>query len=153
MPRDLITLSSSDVIAIVAALIAALSALYARWASIEAKRANEISLLGHRKAIFDAFFELKMHMEQRGTRPEMEHVSKFYYPSRDAAVYFEKELSEKVSSYYSKCFKVADLARLGNALYPNETEEIKNLYESAASMSVELEETMSSVIKKCAANG
>ncbi|WP_305858100.1 hypothetical protein [Balneatrix alpica] len=153
MPTDLITLSSSDIIAIISALIAALSAIYARWASVEAKRANEISLLGHRKVIFDAFFELKIHMDQRGTCPDIKHVSKFYYPSRDAAVYFEKELSKKVSSYYSKCFKAADLARLGNALDPSEHEEIKNLCKSAALMAGELEDLMSSVIKRCATNG
>lgn len=110
------TLSTSDVIAILAALVAGLSALYARWAAKEAKRANELALLSHRKIIYDAFYELKMHMEQRGLRPEMEQVSRFYYPSRDAAFYVKESLSNEITNYYELCFKVADLAKTGNAL-------------------------------------
>lgn len=78
----------------------------------------------------------------------MEQVSKFYEPSRDAAVYFEK-----ISNYYSKCFRVAGLAKLGNALSPNESDEVKSLSQSAASITQELEDLLSSVIKKCAAIG
>ena len=51
-----INIDLSDVIAILAALVAGLSALYARWAWREAKRANEILLSGHKKEIYDAFF-------------------------------------------------------------------------------------------------
>ena len=59
-----ISLSTSDIIAILAFLVAGLSALYARWSSIEAKKANQISLLSGRKEIYIAFFNLKMHMQQ-----------------------------------------------------------------------------------------
>lgn len=151
-PSDSITLNAAEIIAILATLVSGLSALYARWAYSEAKRSNELTLLGHRKAIFDAFFELKMHITQRAMRSELEQVSNFYYPSRDAAIYFEKALSEKISKFYEECFKVAELARLGNALYPNESDEIKGAYKSAMSMIEDIESGLLSVIKQCAEN-
>ena len=69
-----IKLSTSDIISILALLVAGLSALYARWTWSEAEKANKISLLGHRKEIYDAFFELKMHMMQKA---ETANIAKF----------------------------------------------------------------------------
>lgn len=143
-----ITLQSSDIIAIVAVIISGLSALYARWASSEARRANEIALLSHRKAIYDAFIELKMHMAQQAMRAQMEQVSKFYYPTRDSSLYFKKSLSEKVSQYYSQCHNVASLASVGNALYPNECDEIKKSVADAATLAQVIEQEMSSILRK-----
>ncbi|MDR8017252.1 hypothetical protein [Ectopseudomonas guguanensis] len=149
---ETVTLDISDIIAILAALISGLSALYARWAYSEARRSNEITLLSHRKEIFDAFFELKIHMTQRSMRAELEQVSKFYYPSRDSTIYFESELSDKILKFYDSCFKVADLARTGNVLYPNESEEIKSSYASAMAISSEVESGLLKIIKQCATN-
>lgn len=148
-----LSLGTSDVIAVLAALVAGLSALYARRAAEEAKRANEIALLTHRKAIYDAFYELKMHMEQRGFRPEMEQVSKFYYPSRDAAFYVKEPLSSEIAKYFELCFKVADLARLGNGLYPNENETVKDAFKEALEISEKIDKDLKAAVKKYAANG
>jgi hypothetical protein len=148
-----LTLGTSDVITVLAALVAGLSALYARWAAAEAKRANELALLSHRKAIYDAFFELKMHMEQRRLRPDMEQVSKFYYPSRDAAFYVKESLSNEITKYYDLCFKIADLAKLGNGLYPIETDEIKNSSNQARELAEKIDNSLKIVVKQYAANG
>lgn len=106
-----INIELSGMVAILAVLVAALSALYARWAWGEAKRANEISLSGHRKEIYDAFFELKMHMQNKAEFAEISEVSKFYYPSRNAQLYLPKNLAEKISKYYEACFWLADTRR------------------------------------------
>lgn len=154
MPSESVfSLGTSDAIAILAALVAGLSALYARRAADGAKRANELALLSHRKAIYDAFFELKMHMEQRALRPDMEQVAKFYYPSRDAAFYVKESLSSEIANYYEMCFKVADLAKLGNGLYPNESEEIKSAFNRAREASEKIDSALKAVVKKYAANG
>ncbi|MNR44660.1 hypothetical protein D3C85_1634300 [compost metagenome] len=76
-----IKLDTSDVIALLALLVAGLSALYARWSWREARRANQISMLGHKKEIYDAFFEIKMHMTQKAEFADFGEVFKFYYPS------------------------------------------------------------------------
>ncbi len=117
-----INIELSDIIAFLAVLVAGLSALYARLAGREAKRANEIALSGHRKEIYDAFFELKMYMQQHAQSAEFAEVSKFYYPSRNAKLYFSKNLAEKISKYYDACFCIADINRSRGA---NNCEEIK----------------------------
>lgn len=71
-----IKLETSDVIATLALLVSALSALYACWSWREAKKSNQISLLGQKKEI-DAFFELKMHMMQKAEFAEIGEVSSF----------------------------------------------------------------------------
>lgn len=144
---------SFEVSDVIVTLIAGLSALYARWAAEEAKRANELSLLSHRKAIYDAFYELKMHMERRGMRPDLEQVSKFYYPSRDAAFYVKKSLSSEIEIYYGLCLKVADFSRLGNSICRNESDEIKKAFNDARKISEPIDRALQAAVKKYAANG
>lgn len=87
-------------------------------------------------------------MEQHAMRAQMEQVSKFYYPNRDSSIYFEKSLSEKVAKYYSQCLHVARLASVGNALYPNESDEIKNSVADAATLAQIIEQEMSAILSK-----
>ncbi|EGQ9893048.1 hypothetical protein [Vibrio cholerae] len=104
-------LDISDATAVVSLVVAALSALYARWAWSEAKKANQISLHQHQKAIYDAFFELKMHMTQKWDGAETSSVSKFYYPSKNAVFYFDKPLADEIAKYFTVCFRISDSNR------------------------------------------
>lgn len=106
-----IKLDTSDVIALLALLVAGLSALYARWSWHEAKKANQISLLGHKKEIYDAFFELKMHMTQKAEFAELGEVSKFYYPSKNAKIYLPSDLAKDIEKYFEACFWISDTHR------------------------------------------
>ncbi|MFZ7319741.1 hypothetical protein [Comamonas jiangduensis] len=106
-----IELGASDVIALLAFLVAGLSALYARWSWLEARRANRISLLGHRMEIYNAFFDLKMHMAQMAEFAELSEVSKFYYPSRSAKIYLPSGLANDIGKYFDACFSIADIRR------------------------------------------
>ena len=106
-----IKLDTSDVIALLALLVAGLSALYARWAWCEAKKANQISLLGHKKEIYDAFFELKMHMTRKAEFAEPDEVSRFFYPSRNAKIYLPSDLAKDVEEYFEACFWIANINR------------------------------------------
>jgi len=99
---------ASDVIALLALLVAALSALYARWSWNESRKANQISLLGHKKEIYDAFFELKMHMTQKAQFAELGEVSKFYYQSKNAKIYLPSSLAKDIEKYFDACFGIAD---------------------------------------------
>lgn len=67
--------------------------------------------------------------------PDLEQVSKFYYPSRDAAYYVKEPLSSDIEVYYGLCLKVADLTRLGNNLYYYESSEIKTAFNAARKIS------------------
>lgn len=106
-----INLGSSDIIAILAVLVAGLSALYSRWVWQEAKRSNEISLSEHKKEIYDAFCELKMHMQHKAEFAEISEVSKFYSASKKAQLYLSSDLANKISKYYESCFWVANTHR------------------------------------------
>lgn len=56
---------------------------------------------------------------------DLEQVSKFYYPSRNAAFYVKESLSSDIEIYYSFRLNAADYERLWNSLYRNESDEIK----------------------------
>ena len=109
-------LNVMDYVTILAVSVAGLSALYARWvgvaaknATIEAKRANEISLLSRRIEIYDAYIHLKMHMLQKRGGAESREVSKFYYSSLSAKAFFKAELADDINNYYDACFWVAEI--------------------------------------------
>lgn len=104
-------MSISDATAVISLMVAALSALYARWAWSEARKANQISLHEHQKQIYDSFFELKMYMTQRWDGADISGVSKFYYPSKNAIFYFDKSLAIDIANYFSTCFEIADKNR------------------------------------------
>jgi len=137
----------TDIIALVAALVAGLSALYARWAWAEAKRTNEISLSGHKKEIYDAFFELKMHMQKQAEFAELSEVSKFYYPSRNAQLYFSKSLAEKISKYYEACFWVADIHRLKGGVDVDSMEKCKPHLDTEQKLAPEIDKAISKLIR------
>ncbi|PPC76967.1 hypothetical protein C4K68_12695 [Pokkaliibacter plantistimulans] len=109
-------MGTTDIIALLALLVAGLSALYARWSWSEAKKANNISLLGHKKEIYDAFYELKMHMTQKAKSAELGEVSKFYYHQKNAKIYLPSKLAEDIEKYYDACFRICDIHRRDGGL-------------------------------------
>ncbi|KQO40964.1 hypothetical protein N5C54_25985 [Pseudomonas chengduensis] len=109
-------METSDVLALLALLVAGLSALYARWSWREAKKANNISLLTHKKEIYDAFYELKMHMTSRAQFAELGEVSKFYYQHKNAKIHLPSELAGDIEKYYDACFWIAEIHRRDGGL-------------------------------------
>lgn len=105
-------LDASDWIAIAALVVSIAAAYFAKSARDAAKKANDINLHTHQKAIYDAFFELKMHMTIKSEFAELEAVSKFYYPALNAKLYFSQEISGQFQKFFNLCFEVADLARV-----------------------------------------
>jgi len=101
-------LSDLTIFDLLALLVAALSAVYARWSWSEAKRANTISLLGHKKSIYDGFFHLKMHMTSKRRFAEPGEVSKFYYHAQNARIYLPADLASVIEKYFDACFWIAD---------------------------------------------
>ncbi len=120
-----IKLDTSDVIALLALLVAGLSALYARWSWSEAKKANQISLLGHKKEIYDAFFELKMHMARKAEFASLDEVYKFYYPSKNAKIYLPSDLAKDIEKYFDACFQISDIHRKNDGISEASSAECK----------------------------
>lgn len=145
-----IDLGISEVIALLALLVAGLSALYARWSWRESTRANEISLLAHKKEIYDAFFELKMHMTQKAEVAELAEVSKFFYPSRNASLYLP-ELSDKIKQFYEACFWVANIHHQTDGANQESMEKCKPHLAIVDELSSDLDASITSLMRRASA--
>ena len=134
-----IKLSTSDVIALLAMLVSGLSALYARWSWSEAIKANRISLLGYRKEIYDAFFELKMHMVQKAECAELSEVSKFYYQPRNAKIHLPSALADDIQNYFDACFWIADIHKKFGGISKDSKTECKQHLEAEKALAPKIE--------------
>jgi hypothetical protein len=143
-----IKLDTSDVIALLALLVAGLSALYARWSWSETKKSNQISLLGHKKEIYDTFFELKMHMTQKAEFAELGEVSKFYYSSKNANIYLPSDLARDVEKYFDACFWIADTHRRYGGISNESNAECKQHIESEKDLAPKIERELLKLLRK-----
>jgi hypothetical protein len=143
-----IELSTSDVMALLAMLVAGLSALYARWSWREARRANQISLLGQKKEIYYAFFALKMHMIQRSELAEMKEVSKSYHTAMDANIYLPSKLAKSIDTYFYACFRIADIHQQFNGMTKESREECKPHIAIERSLAPKIENELIELLKE-----
>jgi hypothetical protein len=89
-----------------------LSALYARWAWGEARRANLLTLHVHRLDVFRAFNSLRQSVQEQPLNIQPERVATFYNPSQEAKFYFsEAKTSQLLSKYFDTCWELAKVAR------------------------------------------
>ncbi len=130
-------LDASDWIAIAALVVSVAAAYFAKSARDAAEKANDINLHAHQKAIYDSFFELKMHMTLKSEFAEIEAVSKFYYPALNAKFYFSQEIAVQFQKFFNICFEVADLARVQRT--PTELSEANEKVDCALNIANQLE--------------
>lgn len=143
-----IKLSTSDAIALLAMFVAALSALYARWSWKEAVKSNQISLLGHRKEIHDAFFALKTHMLQKSAFAEMQEVSKFYCAAKNAQIYLPDKLAESIGLYFNTCFLIAEIHQKNGGITKDGGEECKAHITTERRLAPKIESEITALMKK-----
>lgn len=146
-----IKLSTSDVIALLAMLVAGLSALYARWSWTEAKKANRISLLEYKREIYDAFFELKMHMVQKAEFAELRDVSKFYYQARNAKIHLPSGLAEDIQNYFDACFWIADTHKKYGGISGDSKTECNQHLEAEKALAPKIEKEFLKLLQKAQA--
>ncbi len=102
---------ASETIALVALGVAIWAGCSASRSADEARRANAQAMYHERRAVFDAFLNLSMHMAAHGQKPDMAVVGQFYRYVHTAGFCFEKELAQKLVDYFNAAFAVADFAR------------------------------------------
>lgn len=102
-------IKASDVIALASLIVAIFSARYTYSTLSATKNANEISLLERRTEIYEAFRALKMHMLQSSIFADKQEISKFYYYSENAKIYFSADLAEDMRKYFNACFQLAEI--------------------------------------------
>lgn len=83
-------------VAIVALLVSALSAWYARWAVTESKKANEIAIHSEKLAIFKGFMNLKSGLSAHGGDFDEDDLFGFYRSANIAEFYFDKSISKSI---------------------------------------------------------
>lgn len=109
-------LSPSDIIALFALFVSICSAIYAYKSWTETRKSNWISLSSSINEIYDAFFELKMHIGSKPQFAEVSEVSKFYYHARKAKIYLPSDLAEDIAKYFDACFRLADIHRINRGI-------------------------------------
>ena len=81
----------SDWIALLAATIGLLAALYARWVWSEARKTNLLALHANRLEVFRAFNSLRQAVQERGASVEEQRVAMFHNPCQEAKFYSASE--------------------------------------------------------------
>lgn len=93
-------IQTSDLIAIGAACIAGLSALYARWTVTEAKRANEIAIHNERLKIYKSLVDYRALLSAKGPRFSEEELWRFYEPVQLSEFYYGPNLHKEMLSIW-----------------------------------------------------
>ena len=99
-----------DKIAMLSAMIALLSAIYARYSYSQAKKANQLVFHSLIKPIYIAFDELRIHMDLSGKYADKLTVQKFSPYKIDAEIYLDKKTYKYIHDYWEACFYMADLS-------------------------------------------
>jgi hypothetical protein len=99
-----VALVQSDYIALAALGVAALSALYARWAANEAKRANKIALHVHKVEIYEEVVSFSDCFRGLFTVPTAERLEKFKKNAvQRAELYLSNEVYLQLKEIYEHC--------------------------------------------------
>jgi len=129
-------LQQSDYIALVSAAIAGLSALYARWAVSEAKKANEISLHAYKVQIYEEVVSFSDCFRGLFTVPSASRLEQFKkFAVQRSEIYLSPEVYEQLNSVYKHCYdQEIWLGVVANESYdpstgPNELE-VRSSYKS-----------------------
>lgn len=96
-------------VAIGAAFVAALSALYARWQAIAAGRANEIALHENRLTVYKGLARFRAHISARGTSIKEEEVWRFSEIVELSEFYFPSTLYPRLNKVFEDALKLLSL--------------------------------------------
>lgn len=107
--QQVLTFTTDNWIALLAAAIAGLSALYSRWAVREAKQANKIELHAHQKELFIGFKHLSMHLASERLALDKAEVEKFTLLSITAPLYVPPSLATAILEWHNACLQAAEL--------------------------------------------
>ena len=100
------SLTSSDLVAICGALVACLSALYARWAVKEAKRQNEISIHTERLNVYKGVNSFSSKLAQNGPTIAESNVWVFLEWVQLSEFYFSKAIHQRLDAAFKKSLEM-----------------------------------------------
>jgi len=94
-------ITNSDLIAIGSALVAGLSALYARWAVKAAKHQNEIAIHGERLKVYIGVGYFCSNLTQKGSSINENDVRSFHEWVLLSEFYFNKSIHQRLDAEFS----------------------------------------------------
>lgn len=100
---------TATIVAICAALVAALSALYARWQASAAARANEISLHETRLNVYKGLARFRAHISACGTGIKEEEVWRFAEIVEMTEFYFPPDVHPRLNAIFEQALKLLSL--------------------------------------------
>ncbi len=98
-------------LSLAALAVSILAALYARWAALEAKKANQLTQIEKRVEIYRAFDTLRFAMLRDACDISHKETSILYQPSRESEFHFPRPIAEKLKKYHKVCFNLAEVNR------------------------------------------
>jgi len=96
-------------VAIGAAFVAALSALYARWQAVAAGRANEIALHENRLAVYKGLARFRAHISARGVTIKEEEVWRFSEVVELSEFYFPSTIYPRLNKIFEDALKLLSM--------------------------------------------
>ena len=124
----------ATVISVVAALVALLSALYARWQALAAARANEIALHDSRLRVYNGLVRFRAHISARGTGIKEEEVWKFAEVAELSEFYFPGGISPRLNTVFEDALKLLSLNEQWEEYRKYEPDKAKALVEQRHSL-------------------
>lgn len=115
---------ASTTIALLALGAAAWAGVSAHRSAQEAQRANDQAMYHERRAVFDAFLDLSMHMQERGQAPDKAVVGRFYRYHHTAAFCFDIALTKEIEEYFEAALLLADYSSVNPGLQKLPPEEL-----------------------------
>lgn len=128
-----------NLIPVLSFLAALLAALYAKWASNEAKRSNDVAFLTHKIEIYKEFLALKNAVLQRSEGINTADTSKFYFPHIYSEFFYSESTHNKIKQYFEICFEIADSSQ--------REPKVDELKRKERKLVVEVEQLMKSELK------
>ena len=98
--QSVLTYTTDNWIALLAAAIAGLSALYSRWSAREAKRANRIAIHEFHREFYEAFDELDRRIYHKAPNLDYDDTKAFSTYARLASVYLPERLAKQTLRFY-----------------------------------------------------
>lgn len=117
----------SSIIAIIAALVAMLSALYARWQAAAAGRANEIALHENRLKIYKGLSRFRAHIITRGSKLNEEEIWQFSEIVELSEFYFSADIHTHLNTVLEQAMELLWLNDEWEDAKQNSPEHAKNL--------------------------
>jgi hypothetical protein len=100
---------TSTLVAVGAAFVAALSALYARWQARAAGRANEIALHENRLNVYKGLVRFRAHISAHGTSIKAEEVWRFAEAAELSEFYFPPNVHLRLNAIFEQAMTLLSL--------------------------------------------